>query len=366
VTASQRPAPLTPADFGWSGPNRYRDFWDLLADPDGRVPFPQIVSAHWETLSREDRPDLRDEAYTAERAMLRRFESQQGRIQNLYFCATTAGGCALVEQDRGDGRGTVCTLFSSMRTSSTDLALLMGQCETTLADAASIFGSRRSNQLPRIRWIGDAVYNTATRILRAVDKWHVAEDETTRERAVADARAVVLATQQGVEPLFQRAARFRYFGGVLAGAVLALAACVLISCLNARLWSATVSTPALAAATVFGVLGAVTSVFQRTANGLLDIDYLTPRWHLRALAALHPMIGAVLGLVSQFALITALSANQFDAQRRPFELFALIGFAAGFSERFATNIIEKTERSLTNTPGTQALGSAVRSTPPVR
>lgn len=354
MTTSQRPALLTPADFGWSGPNRYRDFWDLLADPDGRVPFPQIVSAHWETLSRTDRPDLRDEAYAAERAMLRRFESQQGQIQSLYFCERTAGGCVLVERDRADGRGKVCTLFSSMRTSSTDLALLMGQCETILADAASVFGSRKSNQLPRIRWIGDAVYNTATRILRAVDKWHDIQDEKIRERAVADARAVVLATRQGAESLFQRAARFRYFGGVLAGAVLALTVCVAISCLNARLWSATVSTPALAAATVFGVLGAVTSVFRRTATGLLDIDYLTPRLHLRALAALHPAIGAVLGLVSQFALLTALSANQLDARGRPFELFALIGFAAGFSERFATDIIEKAERNLTNTPAAGA------------
>jgi hypothetical protein len=251
------------------------------------------------------------------------------------------------------GHGTVRALFSSMSTGSTDLALMMGQCSTLLDDAAATFGGPGSRQLPRIRRIGVAAYDTATRVLRAVDIWHVAKNEADRREAVASASTVFTATQRDVETMIQRAARFRYFGGVLAGAALALSLCVLVSWLNARLWSATVSTAALAAATVFGVLGAVASVFQRTATGRLVVDYLAPRWQIWAIAALRPFIGAVLGLVSQFALIAALSGNQSGAARpMSFEVFALVGFAAGFSERLATDMIERSGRMLTGTGGT--------------
>jgi len=338
------------------------DFWDLLADPAAIIPFGKIVSVHWLTLPGKDpsgkgvaSTNLRDEAHEAERAMRERFEQQQGLIQNSYFCRNVAGGCVLVE-DRNDGRGVVRKLFTSLRGGAMELVLLLGDTENVVGDAVAAFARKGSRQLWRIRDLSDAAYATATRLLSVADGWTGLQDDAARKAALDGARAAFATTRLEADVMIQRAARFRYFGGVLIGAVWALAVCATVSWLNARYWSGVVNTAALTGGTVFGVLGAVASVFQRTSTGRLFVDYKAPRWQTRMIAGLRPFVGAVLGLVSQFALVAVVLASlqTTTVSSTSFGFFALVGFVAGFSERFATDMIERAGRILVGQDGTDA------------
>jgi hypothetical protein len=333
-SAASEPQPgkrrLRPADVGWTKPATLVDFWELLADPDAVIPFGKIVSAHWLTLPSHDRysKDLRDQAYVAERAMRERFERQYGRIQNSYFCRNVRGGCVLVEMNHDDGRGVVRKLFTSLGGGAMELVLLLGDTENVVGDAVAAFARKKSRQVWRIRDLSDAAYATATRLLSAADAWSGLADEAARKAALDGARAAFATTRQEADVMIQRAARFRYFGGVQIGAVLALAVCATVGWLNARYWSGVANTAALTGATVFGVLGAVASVFQRTSSGRLFVDYKAPRWQTIMIAGLRPFVGAVLGLVSQFALVAVVLASlqNTTVSSTSFGFFALVGF----------------------------------------
>jgi hypothetical protein len=340
---------MTVADFGWGGKVRLPELWDLVTTPDARVTFGKVVRAH--DLHRTH-PVVADEATAVGRALRARFEEQHGTIQNSYFCEYLLGGCAMVERATGAGRHARIErrLHSVLNSPVADLVALEARC-MTLSDDVNAALHRPGNQAA-LRSVSDAVYSAMTRVLGAADRFAdpaaTADDRltalTAARREVADAATRVGAT-------IQRQARFVYFQGTLIGAAVTIALCAGIGALAAHHWERVLSPAALTATTVFGALGAVVSVFQRIASGKLVLDYHASRFQLIQLGMLRPAVGATFGAVVQFALVGGLlgATDSGQAPDRTFGLFALIGFISGFSERFATDMIERAGQVISGT-----------------
>lgn len=146
-----------------------------------------------------------------------------------------------------------------------------------------------------------------------------------------------------VDRLCQRQAQSFYFMGIL-GTVLVMLFIAVLALVVAGGMPALSSLPdwgrLLGAATLGGAIGAMVSVMQRMASGEFSLQYRAPRIALVTLGAVRPVIGAVFGglvaVLVEARLLPILPAAADPTS--PFLLTAL-GFIAGFSERWAQDML---------------------------
>jgi|GEM_PF-3913900 len=133
----------------------------------------------------------------------------------------------------------------------------------------------------------------------------------------------------------QRYARGRYgkgmIFGVIAIALLCIALAIVFLVRDIAAW--------YGVALLAGGVGAAVSVLQRMASGQLRLDYDAGPGTLVALGAVRPLIGAVFGLVLFSAVEGGwLPAVQITTGNR-LAFYAVLGFLAGFNERFAQDML---------------------------
>ncbi|MEJ3741984.1 hypothetical protein WEI85_01610 [Actinomycetes bacterium KLBMP 9797] len=333
----------TPADFGWSGPVLLPDLWDQLTEPDAIVTFSALAYARMRTQEAA----VRGEARAAEAALRRKFIEQEGPIQNASYGRNLLGGCAVTERtQRIGGRDvTVRRLHSVLNTDVPVLVELEAKCAALADDAITAFCAR-SGLERQMRTSTDQIYSAMTRVLRAADELAAgAVDGARRKDLLAMATNEYAHARRQVNAAIQRQSRLTYFEGALWGSLGTIALCALLGAASAQWWSSAVRTPAFVAAIVFGALGAVASVSQRISTGRLVLDFTVPRWQMITLGALRPVIGAVFGAVAHFGLAGGVfSAGGGADEAAAVGLSAVIGFAAGFTERLATDMIERAGR----------------------
>lgn len=145
----------------------------------------------------------------------------------------------------------------------------------------------------------------------------------------------------------QRHAQLTYTTGMLFGVGLLGIACAAIGASFYLTGTSADDGVALLA----GGLGAVVSVMQQMTSRALRLDENAGSSMLFRFGALRPLIGAILGLAvaALFAsgLLPAISVE--PEQELPF--YGAIGFLAGFSERFAQDMIANSGRPLVVSPG---------------
>jgi hypothetical protein len=88
-----------------------------------------------------------------------------------------------------------------------------------------------------------------------------------------------------------------------------------------------------------GGLGAIVSVLQRMASGRLRLDYDAGRGMLIVLGAVRPLIGAVFGMVLFAAVDGGWLPSLQVSQTHALAFYAVLGFLAGFNERFAQDML---------------------------
>ncbi len=317
----------------------------IAADPDASVSYGRIVQVRRIALNE---PSLAERARTAERTLLQRFQETEGRILNHYDCSHTMGGCALVRAHDSGVR-----LESILNTADPRLAALEAACLEVRDDLLELPGD---GPAPRaVRDAMQALYAVLTDVLAMADR--VARTARDRERAAQDAALIatgigvaqdkLTAARRRVDAVQQRWARGVYLSGALLGTLLTLAVVAAVGAACAAFWSAFLPTAPLVMATVFGAFGAVVSVVQRMSTGRLVLDNSASEGQLRAFALLRPAVGAVSAAVAQFALGSGiLAADGVHVNAAVLGPYAVIGFAAGFSERFAVDMIERAGRVL--------------------
>lgn len=348
-----------------------------LTGDDTLVPFNALSKARraWaypttslpSSLTADEVRDHRDEARYLEPRLRAAFEQQNGKIVIDFYCRHAIGAAALTdtaaERSRDPGRP-ARGLHTVLNTSSERLITAESRCHGLVNDAVTVLGEHRSDRTNLV-FSTNTAYNAMSAVLLAADTL-ADPDRSPAERKAAMAgckRQVQLATER-VRLLVQRHARFSYFIGVLWGSLLALVICVLLGLITATQWSDFISTRSLVTAMVFGVFGAVTSVFQRISSGQLVLDFTAPNRQLLLLGGLRPFIGALFGAVLQFGVVAGLLTGQGQAGASVASVgfFAIVGFAAGFSERFATDMVERAGRLLAGPSSSAPSESAEAST----
>jgi hypothetical protein len=307
---------------------------DLAAVIDsGPVGFEHIVQARRvRQLHKKYGPQSRE----LEREVREKFVAQEGTaLASQYYCTVAYGGCARAV----DGR-----IFSVLNTYVADLVVLEGTIKQWARDAVKVFAA--SDKADQRQDISETLYSVLTRVMATADV--MAATDTTpeaRHEAVQSIHAEWSLARKRTASLIQREARFEYFGGVLIGALITLGLFSILGAVAAEHWPNQISAPSLLAASLSGTVGAVVSVGQRMSTGDLVLDFTASRTQKILLGSLRPLVGGTFATVVQFALLGGLLTMQGpeDTQNTPasFAFFALAGFAAGFSERLATDILER-------------------------
>jgi hypothetical protein len=137
----------------------------------------------------------------------------------------------------------------------------------------------------------------------------------------------------------------RHFQGVLVGALFTFLVAGVLGLAGASLWSGAVNPAGLVASLVFGALGAVTSVFQRISADGVALTFTPSRLRLISPGSVRPLVGATFGVVAYLGLVAGIlsSATTTESPTTAFGLAAITGFAAGFSERLATDVVKRAE-----------------------
>jgi hypothetical protein len=309
---------------------------------------------------RENRPERYRENWWVsqylEGRLRQSFEEQFGRITGTYWCTKIQGGGLVT--DRG-------YVLSSVNMHDEELMTIEVLLKQLARDAQGAFtwdpvrtsARAQESRHANLAEISAMLFSALTRVLHTADvRADPASTAADRTAAINATRAEWRLAQHRTAVLIQRQARLEYFLGVLIGAPFAVALFALLGVSAANLWPDAVSPSSFVAATVCGALGAVVSVTQRMATGRLKIDYTASAWAKGVLGAWRPFLGGTLGGVLQFAIIGGLLTVQ---GREPtpdspatFAFYALVGFAGGFSERLATDLLERAGQliSPTRTP----------------
>jgi hypothetical protein len=121
----------------------------------------------------------------------------------------------------------------------------------------------------------------------------------------------------------------------------------------------------LLAAPLAGGAGALVSVMTRMTRGQLVLNYESGRRTIRLIGAMRPVIGALFGgalyLLLAGGLVTLAQTPEHDATKLLY-FYTAIAFLAGFSERWAQDVVAGAETAV----GATATPPAARANPTPR
>ena len=291
----------------------------------------------------------------------KKFSEEHGDIEREYWIGKPFAGCALT----GDG-----SVHSVMNFTDPELVLYEAAVHQLCRDAHRIFDTAtgQGKKADRdLKEVGEMLYVVLARVIVAasvLEKKRATQRE--RDDALAAARAQWKTARASVEEMIQRQARFEYFEGVGLGALITIPVLAAAGWAAVHYGASQLSQPgapgSLTAAIVGGAAGAVISVTQRMTTQTktpLVIDFTAPKQQKIALGALRPIVGAVFGAVVYFAIIGGLLAVEARTGKDAsiaVAFFAVAGFAAGFSERFASDVLQRASSGiLPTTQGKQAV-----------
>jgi hypothetical protein len=180
-------------------------------------------------------------------------------------------------------------------------------------------------------------------------------DASYRE-TIRDACKEIVEIEKYYDRAGNKAARLRYFGGMVLGTIVAFGLLALAALLfDASFFSVDLEDEA--ARNFFicytaGALGAVISVLTRMRREKgFELDYEIGKAQTVTLGSFRPFIGAVFGLIIYFAIqsdfLQVVVPDGDPATEDPSPYFlAFLAFAAGFSERLAHVVLGGAERTI--------------------
>ena len=107
-----------------------------------------------------------------------------------------------------------------------------------------------------------------------------------------------------------------------------------------------------------GAVGAFVSVLQRMSAGKFTVNHEVGREYVTKLATFRPFIGSIFGLAACFAITGGIAhINPPLGPDRRYAFYAFLAFLAGFSERFAKELLGSPSGQDTEEGGDAAPGS---------
>jgi hypothetical protein len=269
------------------------------------------------------------------------FQAREGEITRSYWCATEASGVVLTERKKR-------------------LSWLPGRrCGAQRLHRATDWVTADAPEIARLLHSGDTLAIRVTRVLHKIPQqialeWIFSEQSfllgfvertggrptQTETKKVVDRHEVeVKRIERYYDRAAKQAARIRYFQGMLLGlvpvALLAPALAALIE-LFGELDLSTDATRNFYACFGAGAVGAMVSVMTRMRQDEgIKLDYELGSPLILLLGSFRPVLGAIAGTATFFALESGVLEPTPSAATTDFFYYPLLAFAAGFSERWA-------------------------------
>jgi hypothetical protein len=133
------------------------------------------------------------------------------------------------------------------------------------------------------------------------------------------------------------------------------------------MWNAKLDTDPLLYTPIAAALGAFVSVLSRMTRGQLVLSYESGKTMMRLLGAIRPLLGALFG-AAVFVLLESQMLGISPPQHPSEYYYVGIAFLAGFSERFAQDMIAKAPgaEATAQQPAAPATAVALAQQPPAR
>lgn len=305
--------------------------------PGRSVSFAELVWVHF--LRQKELGDHHHDPYEGPaeeryREFEQRFEARHGAIVAAYWCRTEASGVALTIKRRPGVLPDVVRLHWATDWSTHDKPRLM----KLLYGFESL--SVRVQEVLR-----DTSQRLAMQSLFTVISFVLGFAESGRaksDRAVAEVERLAKEQLAKIETYYHDAAvrsgQIVYLSGMLLGMIPTALLVILALVLKlADPSNITVRQGILCFAA--GSVGALMSVMSRMNSGKVRVDWEFGKDTLRTLGALRPFVGGVFGLATFFALKSGVIALDIINGSRSTYFYILFAFAAGFSERFAQDML---------------------------
>jgi hypothetical protein len=278
--------------------------------------------------------------------VLEGFQNRHGNMISRYFCSNVIAAATYTDKDE---------LYVVSPMQQLDLEDLLFRAESLSKEAL-----RTLNQSSNRRVCIEKFYSIATHALGIYDKWYDHHQDIQLVEDKLEPIPFVRSQLEEAEEYYRQAAHReahkQYFFGMLAGLALLIPVGTIAGvALHVASISGLVLEPILGAL-IAGGLGAVVSVMTRMTRGTLVLRFESGRFLLRLLGIFRPFMGAILGLALYLLLRGTILPVAIPEEAEQLYFFAGIAFIAGFSERWAQDMLVVSENRAT--PGHRADGAA--------
>ena len=301
------------------------------------VSFPELVWVHFlrqQELERGDHRPYEGPAEDRYRAFEDRFEAKHGEIVSQYWCTNEASGVALTVKRRPLLLADTVQLHWATDWSTKDkpkLMKLLFDCETLAVRVQEVL--RDTSRRVAIQ----SLFNVISFLLGFAET-----KQAENDRSVAEVDRAIRTRLSKIETYYRNAAvrsgQIVYVGGMLLGMTLLIPLAITAAVVVGR----HPNDPSILGIGLIcfcaGAVGALISVMSRLSSGTVRVDWEFGKDTLRTLGALRPFVGAVFGLVTFIALRSGVIADLSNRQGRSY-YYIVFAFAAGFSERFAQDML---------------------------
>ena len=337
-------------------PAGYPEFDAAIASK--RATFSQVLEAHYYRTNADNEP-----ARTAYEAYLphlwQAFNAAYGTP--LYFYTTTHTPAGAVLTDRGEFE----IITPPLKARVSELTFWLDEARALVTSVrANVEGPERFTAL-------ELIYSAVTGTLDTMDALTDPTDplgRTTDEGKELLSRALAYQRRdyQRAADFYLRAARraavTNYIVGMAVGFVVVLLVGLAVGfgvpMAGRLLWGESIGGAArstieiLVVCILLGGVGSVVSVMTRLTGQHLELDHDAGTWQLRLLGGFRPVIGAVFGIVLFFIVGSGLIPIEEPIAPTDVVLFyGSLAFLAGFSERFAQDMLVATTQRVTTISG---------------
>jgi hypothetical protein len=320
---------------------------------DDRVTFNDVARAWFHLCDDELQAEQRDRCECLYPALLSAFAEPRGGVVTSYFCRHVRVAAVLTDihiaaelgESLPHGAPPARTDRNAASSSAIHIECAFG--DPVDAKARAILFSCLDLHYRAIEFLTPKprkicmrmIMGVVTALLGILDERRCSGEAVCLERHEVECLTNVIEQARGYyDRSAQRQAQIEYFIGMAAGLALLLGGLVVLG----KLTGASFGTQALLYTPLAAGLGAFVSVLSRMTRGRLLLSYESGRSIMRLLGLIRPMLGAIFG-----AAVYVLLAGGLVSIERPkdtTELFFYIGiaFVAGFSERFAQDMVART------------------------
>jgi len=330
----------------------------------------QLAKANGFAIPHADAPKLKHDYEIA----LGFFQDSAGEIIRAYWCASEASAVVLTAKKKRWNwlpwrRAPSLDLYRATDWITTDAPEIAELLHS--GDTLSIRINRVLTATPR-RIAMEWIFSEQSYLLGFVERMGGRPSRKDTSAMVARHKGEIDRLENYYDRAAKKAARLRYFGGMLLGLVFVAALGAVIPFLVDFFGHLDLdSTTARRFYACFGAgaIGAMVSVMtrMRQADGV-KLDYEVGHLLIVMLGAFRPVLGAIFGVLAYFAIGSKVLPITPPPGATAFFYYALIAFAAGFSERFAHVILGSADltvaKALSGTEAAEAGGTTTASPTP--